>query len=129
MNFVRNFIQIFNDYFPYERYRFKTPISISSVHDKMYMTEINIPKQKVNKYIPYNNDAIRIIVNDSFCFSLTDFCDSIQQDIAAAVVEDFGQYEFQSLYCEYEDEEDYVALNNRLKEVQEENSKFPSKWL
>lgn len=112
---VRDFINVFNEYYPFERYIMKQPKKINSLFDDAYLTELFIPSTEIKpivldgQFIGFTkipNDEIYVKVKGSageMRFSLFDFSDSVIDGIIWFVILDMGQYEWESLYVEHED--------------------------
>jgi hypothetical protein len=112
---VKDFINVFNEYYPFERYIMKQPKKINSLFDDAYLTEIFIPSIEI-KPVLHNGkivcfteipkDEIYVKVKGStgeMRFALFDFSDSVIDGIIWFVILDLGHYEWESLYVEHED--------------------------
>lgn len=132
---TKEFISIFNEYYPFERYIIKNPQSINYLFDDVKLTEVFVPSTEI-KPITYinsvtgkeeymchtkiNNDEIYVKLECkgvTFRMALYDFDDGIRETIIEIVLEDIGSLNWQSLYIKYEngDEEE-----NELKEILKE---------
>ena len=56
MNADKDFINIFNEFYPFERYIVRTPKSIEPVFDDLILTEIFVPKTEIKPII--HNDKL-----------------------------------------------------------------------
>ena len=102
MNADNDFINILDEFYPFERYIVRTPKSIEPVFDDLILTEIFVPKTGVK------NDEIYVKVKGvvgEMRIGYFDFAPHIREAIRDIVITDFGPYEWQSLYVQDEDEE------------------------
>ena len=99
MNADKDFINIFNEFYPFERYIVRTPKSIEPVFDDLILTEIFVPKKNDEVYVKVKGVAGEIRIG------YFDFAPHIREAIRNIVITDFGHYEWQSLYVQDEDEE------------------------
>ena len=99
MNADNDFINIFNEFYPFERYIVRTPKSIEPVFDDLILTEIFVPKKNDEVYVKVKGVAGEIRIG------YFDFAPHIREAIRNIVITDFGHYEWQSLYVQDEDEE------------------------
>ena len=99
MNADKDFINIFNEFYPFERYIVRTPKSIEPVFDDLILTEIFVPKKNDEVYVKVKGVAGEMRIG------YFDFAPHIRETIRDIVITDFGPYEWQSLYVEGEDEE------------------------
>ena len=99
MNADKDFINIFNEFYPFERYIVRTPKSIEPVFDDLILTEIFVPKKNDEVYVKVKGVAGEIRIG------YFDFASHIREAIRNIVITDFGHYEWQSLYVQDEDEE------------------------
>lgn len=132
---TKEFISIFNEYYPFERYVVKNPHSINYLFDDVKLTEVFVPSTEI-KPITYinsvtgkeeymchtrvNNDEIYVKLKCkgvAFRMALYDFDDKIRETIIEIVLEDIGGLNWQSLYIEYEDGDEE---ENELKEILKE---------
>ena len=60
MNADKDFINIFNEFYPFERYIVRTPKSIEPVFDDLILTEIFVPKTEIKPII--HNDKLGVVV-------------------------------------------------------------------
>ena len=99
MNADNDFINILNEFYPFERYIVRTPKSIEPVFDDLILTEIFVPKKNDEVYVKVKGVAGEIRIG------YFDFAPHIREAIRNIVITDFGHYEWQSLYVQDEDEE------------------------
>lgn len=133
---TQEFIDTFNEYYPFERYIVKNPQSINYLFDDVKLTEVFVPSTEI-KPITYinsvtgkeeymchtevNNDEIYVKLECKgvgFRMALYDFDDGIRETIIEIVLEDMGDLNWESLYIEFGDEEDEedAELKEMLKE-------------
>ena len=121
----KRFINIFNEYYPFDRYIIEEPKSIEPTFDDLYLTEVFVPKTEI-KPITYNSNFIcytevnknEIFIKvkckaEEFRIGYYDFADNIRRSIINIVIEDFGEYEWECLYCQDEDTE-YPELQSAI---------------
>ena len=126
-NYDQEFINTYNEYYPFERYIVKNPQKINYLYDDALLSEIFIPsttiepvlddKGRIKYWTEVNNEQIYIKVKGKageMRFAYFDFDESVRETIRGIIYEDFGQYEWQSLYVEYEDKDDYEDLKEEL---------------
>lgn len=134
MSYDKDFINTFNEYYPFERYIVKEPKKIDYLFDDVLLTELFVPSTEIKPCIDENkvfhgwtsvaDDEIYVKLkcknecDDNwveFRMAYYDFNDHIREKIRWIILEDFGGYEWQSLYVEYETEEEYNELKEALK--------------
>ena len=129
----KDFIYTFNEYYPLERYIIKKPKPINYLFDDALLTEIFIPATEIKpimdndgefsgRWTSINTDEIYIKIQGkagTMRFSYFDFSEGIREEIRNIFYEDFGQYEWECLYVEHEDEADNESLSKVLREQQE----------
>lgn len=113
---VKDFINVFNEYYPFERYIVKTPKSIVYLFDDALLTELFIPSTEIKPIVldgqfightkvPKNEIYVKVKGSaGEMRFSLFDFADAVIEDILYIVVSDFGGYEWEGLYVDHEDD-------------------------
>lgn len=113
---VRDFINEFNEYYPFERYIVKTPKSIVYLFDDALLTELFIPSTEIKPIVldgqfightkvPKNEIYVKVKGSaGEMRFALFDFADSVIDDIMCIVISDFGGYEWECLYVDHEDD-------------------------
>ena len=99
MNADNDFINILNEFYPFERYIVRTPKSIEPIFDDLILTEIFVPKKNDEIYVKVKGVAGEMRIG------YFDFASHIREAIRDIVITDFGPYEWQSLYVQDEDEE------------------------
>ena len=99
MNADDDFINILNEFYPFERYIVRTPKSIEPVFNDLILTEIFVPKKNDEVYVKVKGVAGEIRIG------YFDFAPHIRKAIRDIVITDFGPYEWQSLYVQAEDKE------------------------
>ena len=113
---VRDFINVFNEYYPFERYIVKTPKSIVYLFDDATLTELFIPSTEIKPIVldgqfightkvPKNEIYVKVKgPAGEMRFALFDFADAVIEDIMWIVISDFGGYEWECLYVDNEDD-------------------------
>lgn len=134
MNNDTEFIDIFNTQYPFERYIMKNPKPLDFLFDDMVLTEIFIPSTELvlletdrgmRSWTSVDNDEIYIKVKGAageMRIAYFDFAEHVREEIRDFFVEDFGGYEYQSLYVEDEEGEDQdllVQLNIQYNKITE----------
>jgi hypothetical protein len=134
----REFISTFNEYYPFERYIVKNPKRINYLFDDVLLSELFVPSTEI-KPVMYeggftgftciNDDEIYIKLkcknecDDNwveFRMAYYDFDNSIREEIRNIIISDFGGYEWECLYVEYEDDNDLaIALQTQKKLIEE----------
>jgi hypothetical protein len=121
MNADEEFINVFNEFYPFEKYIVKTPKPINYLFDDLLLIELFIPNTKLEPILydkngtkdilawtEINKDEIYVKVKGvagESRLAYYDFASHIREGIRRIIIEDFGGYEWQSLYCADEDEE------------------------
>lgn len=118
--FNKQFIDVFNEYYPFERYILENPQSIGNLFDDAILTEIFIPSTEIKpiddsfkEWTSIDKDDIYVKIKGPagemrMCYF--DFANHIQENIRWNILEDFGE-EWQNLYVEYDDDS---KLKNKL---------------
>lgn len=125
------FINVYNEYYPFERYIVKTPKPINYLFDDLLLTELFIPNTKVEPILYDNNGTEDILtwtevdkdeiyvkvkgVAGEARLAYYDFADHIREEIRRIILEDMGGFNWQSLYVQDEDE-DLPDLEEMLNE-------------
>lgn len=116
-NYDEDFISIFNECYPFERYIVKNPKPINCLFDDAVLTEVFVPYTEIKpilhdgKFIGHtsvNNDEVYVKIKGNageMRFSYFDFSDGVRENIRDIIVGDMGEYEYESLYVDHEDEE------------------------
>ena len=128
-NYDKDFINTFNEYYPFERYIFKEPKSIGLTFDDALLTEIFVPCTEIKpilnpdgsfaRFTRLNPNEVYVKIKGSageMRFGYVDFNDHVRGQIRWNFVEDIGQYNYEMLYVEPEDENDNAELKELLKE-------------
>ena len=68
--------------------------------DDQFIGFTEIPKNEI--YVKVKGSA------GDMRFALVDFADSVIEDIMCIVISDFGVYEWEGLYVEHEDDDEYL---------------------
>lgn len=113
---IKDFINVFNEYYPFERYIVKTPKSIVYLFDDALLTELFIPSTEIKPIVidgqfvghtkvPKNEIYVKVKgPSGEMRFALFDFADCVIEDIMSIVISDFGGYEWECLYVDHEDD-------------------------
>ena len=133
-DYDENFINEFNDYYPFERYIVKEPKAINYLFDDVVLTELFIPSTEIKPLIGKNGDFhgftkinddeiyIKLKCKDvEFRMAYYDFNEHIREEIRHIVYTDFGHYEWECLYVEHEEDNNelYEALITQQKLIKE----------
>ena len=119
MNPDKQFINTFNEDYPFERYIFKEPKSLENLFEDLIVTELFIPETEIKPVldtngnficcteIPHDEIYIKVKTKDSCEFRLGyfDFDNCIRENIRINLYEDFGKYEWTCLYIDYGDDD------------------------
>lgn len=130
---VEEFINVFNEYYPFERYIVKTPKSFVYLFDDALLTELFIPSTEIKPIVhdgqfmghtevPKKEIYVKVKgPSGEMRFALFDFADVVIEDIMWIVISDFGGYEWESLYVDHEnDDEDLkIALLEQKRLIEE----------
>ena len=124
----KEFLNIFNECYPLERYIFKEPKSIGTTFEDVVLTEFFVPYTEIKPVLAKNGSLITftcIKKSDVYVkvkgsagemrFGYFDFSEGIREDIRIAFIEDFGKYFYESLYVDHEGDD-----NSDLKKLLEE---------
>jgi hypothetical protein len=127
-DYDKNFINTFNECYPFERLIIKEPKRINYLFDDVLLTEIFIPNTEIK---PIFNDKGEYVCHTEICsdeiyiklkcgenefrMAYYDFDEHIREEIRYIIHTDFGDYEWQSLYVAYEEECEYDELKEALK--------------
>lgn len=117
MEHLEDFLSVFNDRYPFERYIFKTPRSLGNLFDDVVVTEVFVPATEIKPYFSDNGqylgsteipeDEIYLKLKGpggEFRMGLIDFDESIYENVIFNLYDDFGGYAWECLYVDYEDE-------------------------
>lgn len=128
------FINEFNEYYPFERYILKEPKKINYLFDDILLTELFIPSTEIKPVIdertgqlichtsvPKDEIYVKFICGVSeIRLAFTDFSNGVREEIRWDVIRDFGDSEWQDLYVENEDYSDLKeALSIQKKMITE----------
>ena len=129
----KEFINTFNEYYPFERYIVKNPKRINYLFDDVLLTELFIPSTEIKPVVyecgftdftRINDDEIYIKLKCKnecddkwveFRMAYYDFDDHVREEIRGIIISDFGAYEWESLYVEHEEDDDFNELKEALK--------------
>ncbi len=124
----KEFINTFNEYYPFERYIVKNPEKINYLFDDVLLSELFIPSTEIKPIIHEGCFVGFTHINDNeiylklkcknecddnwveFKMAYYDFDDHIREEIRNIIISDFGGYEWECLYVEPDD-------FNKLKEA------------
>ena len=130
---IEEFVNVFNEYYPFERYIVKTPKSFVYLFDDALLTELFIPSTEIKPIVldgqfightkvPKKEIYVKVKgPSGEMRFALFDFADVVIEDIMWIVISDFGGYEWESLYVDHEnDDEDLkIALLEQKRLIEE----------
>lgn len=133
-DYDKDFINEFNEYYPFERYIVKEPKRINYLFDDAVLTELFIPSTEIKPLIDNEgvfhghseipNDEIYIKLKCKgveFRMAYWDFNFHIREDIRRIIIKDFGDYEWESLYVDHSDTDDELreALKTQYNLIKE----------
>ena len=132
MSYDTDFIDTFNEYYPFERYIVKNPEKINYLFDDALLCELFIPSTEI-KPIIHDGDFVGFTrINDDdiyiklkcknecddnwveFRMAYYDFNDHVREEIRRIVISDFGGYEWECLYVEPDEDDDFNELKEAL---------------
>ena len=123
----KEFINVINEYYPFERYILKTPKSVEPTFDDLVLTELFVPSTEIKPvlhndqvvcFTRVNPDEIYVKVKGKvgeMRIGYYDFAKHIREEIRCIILEDMGGFNWQSLYVQDEDE-DLPDLEEMLNE-------------
>lgn len=129
MEYLEEFLCVFNDRYPFERYIFNTPCSLENLFDDVLVTEVFVPSTEIKPY--FSEDGHYLDSNEipkdeiylklkgpggEFRMGLIDFDTSIYENVIFRLYEDFGDYAWECLYMDYDEEDSYDELQEVLLE-------------
>lgn len=127
-NYDEEFLKTFNECYPFERYIFKESKSIGMTFDDMLLTEIFVPYTEIKPVtnengsflfyttIPYHEVYVKVVGNaGEMRIGYLDFANHIRETIRHNFIEDFGKYEYECLYVDYEDKTSLITVLNNQK--------------
>lgn len=116
-DYDKEFLNVFNEYYPFERYILKNPKPIGNLFDEALLEEIFIPQTEIKPIL--NDDGSKLISftsidKDEIYIKIKtnagvirlgyfDFNQAIRENIRNIIINDFGQYEWESLFVDHED--------------------------
>lgn len=122
------FINVINDYYPFERYIVKTPKPINYLFNDLLLIELFVPNTKIEPILYDNNGTKDILtwtevdkdeiyvkvkgVAGEARLAYYDFAEHIREEIRGIIIEDMGGFNWQSLYVEDEDTLDLEEMLN-----------------
>ena len=128
-NYDKEFLNVFNEYYPFERYIFKELKSLGLTFDDVVLTEIFVPYTEIKpilnpdgsfaRFTKLNPNEVYVKIKGNageMRFAYIDFNDHIREQIRWNFVEDLGQCNYELLYVEAENENDTAELKELLKE-------------
>ena len=128
-NYDKEFLNVFNEYYPFERYIFKEPKSLGLTFDDAVLTEIFVPYTEIKpilnpdgsfaRFTKLNPNEVYVKIKGNageMRFAYIDFNEHIREQIRWNFVEDIGQSNYELLYVDPEDEDDNAELKELLKE-------------
>jgi len=132
-SYDEEFLKTFNECYPFERYIFKDPKPLGMTFDDMLLTEVFVPYTEIKPVtnengsflfyttIPYHEVYVKVVGNaGEMRIGYLDFEDHIRETIRHNFIEDFGKYEYECLYVDYEDNASLkVVLKNQKTLIEE----------
>lgn len=121
MSYDNEFIETFNEFYPFERYIVKNPEKINNLFDDALLCEFFIPSTEIKPVIleeefvgftqiDYNNIYIKLkTLAGEIRMAYYDFNDHVREEIRRIIISDFGGYEWESLYVEHDDGDEELA--------------------
>lgn len=126
MSYDTEFINTFNEYYPFERYIVKTPKKINYLFDDAFLCELFIPSTEIKPimhegefvgFTQIHDDDVYVKIKTSageIRMAYYDFNDHIREVIRGIIISDFGDYEWQCLYVEPDEDDDCNELKEAL---------------
>lgn len=115
-DYDKKFLNVFNEYYPFERYIIKNPKSIGNLFDEALLEEIFIPQTEIKPILSDSSELISFtsIDKDEIYIKIKtaagvirlgyfDFNQAIRENIRNIITDDFGQYEWEGLFVDHED--------------------------
>ena len=127
MSYDTDFINSFNEYYPFERYIVKNPKKINYLFDDALLCELFIPSTEIKPimhegefvgFTQINDDDVYIKIKTSageIRMAYYDFNGHIREEIRRIIISDFGAWEWESLYVECDEGEYNEDLAQALK--------------
>lgn len=123
MSYDEDFLTIFNEYYPFERYIVREPKSIGNLFDDALLLEVFVPNTEIKpilnpdgsicRWTRINQDEVYIKIKGPagvMRMRYYDFNSGIREEIFNIIYNDFGDYEWECLYVDHEDQEDLKNL-------------------
>lgn len=127
-DYDKEFLNTFNESYPFETYIIKEPKPIGNLFDDAYLTEIFVPDTKIEPILDDNGNLItftkinpdKVYVKlrtkaGEIRFGYFDFSPYIREEIQNIFINDFGDYAYECLYVDYEDTKDLERTLNEQK--------------
>ena len=116
-DYDKEFLNVFNEYYPFERYILKNPKPIGNLFDEALLEEIFIPQTEIEPILGDNGSKLisfTSIDKDNIYIKIKtgagvirlgyfDFNQAIRENIRNIIIDDFGQYEWEGLFVDHED--------------------------
>ena len=132
-DYDREFLSVFNEYYPFERYILNKPGSLGNLFDDLLLTEIFVPQTEIDPifsenghlitFTDFNQNDIYIKVRGNageMRLGYFDFSEHIREQIRSLMVEDIGSYEYECLYVDYNNDYDNMdELVDKLRHQKE----------
>lgn len=117
-DYDKKFLNVFNEYYPFERYILKNPKPIGNLFDEALLEEIFIPQTEIKpifsddgselvSFTSIDKDEIYIKIKTAagvIRLGYFDFNQAIRENIRNIIINDFGQYEWESLFVDHEED-------------------------
>lgn len=120
-DYDKEFLTVFNEYYPFERYILKNPKSIGNLFDDLLLTEIFVPKTEIEPisgkngsiimFTEINSDDIYVKVKGcagEMRIGYFDFAEHIRENIRDTFKEDIGDHVYECLFTDHEDRSDLM---------------------
>lgn len=115
-DYDKEFLNVFNEYYPFERYILKNPKPIGNLFDEALLEEIFIPQTEIKpilgddgseliSFTSIDKDEIYIKIKTAagvIRLGYFDFNQAIRENIRNIIIDDFGQYEWEGLFVDHE---------------------------
>ena len=118
-DYDKEFLNVFNEYYPFERYILKEPKSIGNLFDDLLLTEIFVPATEIEPilddtghlitFTEINSDDVYVKVKgcaSEMRIGYFDFAEHIRENIRDIFKEDIGDYVYECLFTDHEDRSD-----------------------
>lgn len=103
MDYDIHFINIINEFYPFDRYILIEPVQVNCLFDDVYLTEMFIPSVE-SKKMDYDKIYVKLQCNNiEFRMAYYDFNDHIREGIRDAIRFDIGTSAWEDLYVEHEE--------------------------